>query len=142
MIPVALAAGWLCDRWGRKPVFAIAVLALPVRIFLYSLTTNPWALIALQTLDGIGAGIYGVAIVAMCADLTRGKGGFNALQGMIATALSIGGVLGPLGAGFLVQYIGFNVAFYVFAGIAAAGAGLFLGFMPETRPAGPSEQRA
>ena len=56
---------------------------------------------ALQTLDGIGAGIYGVVIVAMCADLTRGKGGFNTLSGMIATALAVGGVAGPLGAGFL-----------------------------------------
>ncbi len=90
-------------------------------------------LVALQALDGIGAGIYGVAIVAMCADLTRGKGGFNSLQGLIATALSVGGVLGPLVAGFLVQQLGFNVAFYVFAGIAAVAAGLFLGFMPETR---------
>ncbi len=37
-------------------------------------------LVALQALDGIGAGIYGVVIVAMCADLTKGKGRFNALQ--------------------------------------------------------------
>jgi MFS family permease len=133
MIPVALAAGWLCDRWGRKPVFAIAFLALPVRVFLYSLTTNPWVLVALQALDGIGAGIYGVVIVAICADLTRGKGGFNSLQGLIATALSVGGVIGPLGAGFLVQHLSFNVAFYVFASIAAAGAVLFIVCMPETQ---------
>src|SRR5205085_4581869 len=79
MIPVALLTGWLCDRWGRKPVFAIGFVALPVRIFLYSLSTDPGELVALQALDGIGAGIYGVAVVAMCADLTRGKGRFNAL---------------------------------------------------------------
>ena len=52
-----------------------------VRIFLYSLTQDPWTLVALQALDGIGAGIYGVVIVAICADLTKGKGGFNALSG-------------------------------------------------------------
>jgi MFS family permease len=143
MIPVALLTGWLCDRWGRKPIFAIGFVALPLRIFLYSLTTNPGVLIALQALDGIGAGIYGVAIVAMCADLTKGKGRFNALCGLIATALSVGGVIGPLGSGFLVQHLGFNVAFYVFAGIAAVAAALFVFFMPETRPdasaKGPSE---
>jgi MFS family permease len=135
MIPVSLAAGWLCDRWGRKPVFAIGFIVLPLRIFLYSLTNDPWILVALQTLDGIGAGIYGVVIVAICADLTRGKGGFNALQGIIATALCIGGVIGPLGAGFLVQYLGFNMAFYTFTAIAAAGAIVFVSLMPETRPA-------
>jgi MFS family permease len=132
MMPVALAAGWLCGRWGRKPVFAIGFIALPVRIFLYSLTQDPWTLVALQALDGIGAGIYGVVIVAMCADLTKGKGGFNALCGMIATALAVGGVIGPLGAGFLAEHLGFNGFFFVFAAIAVVAAALFLTLMPET----------
>jgi predicted MFS family arabinose efflux permease len=134
MIPVALLTGWLCGRWGRKPIFVVGFVALPLRIFFYSLTTNPNMLIALQALDGIGAGIYGVAIVAMCADLTRGKGGFNALSGLIATALSVGGVIGPIGSGFLVQHLGFKMAFYAFAGVAAVAALLFIVFMPETKP--------
>ena len=132
MIPVALAAGWLSDRWGHKWVFAVGFVALPIRIFLYSLTQDPWVLVALQTLDGIGAGIYGVVIVAICADLTKGKGGFNALAGMIATALAIGGVIGPLGAGFLAEHLGYNGFFYVFASIAVVAAILFLTLMPET----------
>jgi MFS family permease len=134
MIPVALLTGWLCDRWGRKPAFAVGSLALPLRIFLYSLTDKPWVLVALQTLDGIGAGVYGVAVVAMCADLTRGKGGFNALQGMLATALAVGGVIGPLGAGWLADHLGYNGFFLTFAGIAAVAAAVFLLGMPETRP--------
>jgi MFS family permease len=134
MIPVALLTGRLCDSWGRKPAFAVGFLALPVRIFLYSLTQSPWMLVALQTLDGIGAGVYGVAVVAMCADLTRGKGGFNALQGMLATAQAVGGVVGPLGAGWLADHLGYNGFFFTFAGIAAVAAALFLFFMPETRP--------
>ena len=139
MIPVALLTGWLCDRWGRKPVFAVGFCVLPLRIFLYSLAGSPGMLIALQTLDGIGAGIYGVAVVTMCADLTRGKGGFNTLSGLIATALCLGGVLGPLGSGELVQYLGFQTAFYVFAGISAVAAALFVFFMPETRPGDTTE---
>jgi MFS family permease len=134
MIPVALLTGWLCDRWGRKPAFALGFVALPLRTFLYSLTTHPGVLVALQALDGIGAGVYGVAVVAVCADLTRGKGRFNALSGLIATALAVGGVVGPLASGFLVQHLGFNMAFYVFAGVAAIAAGLFVCFMPETGP--------
>ena len=132
MIPVALASGWLCDRWGRKWVFGIGFVALPLRIFLYSLTQDPWGIVALQTLDGLGAGVYGVVIVAICADLTKGKGGFNALSGMIATALAVGGVIGPLGAGFLADNLGYNNFFYVFAGIATIAAALFLALMPET----------
>jgi MFS family permease len=134
MIPVAVLAGWACHRWGRKPVFLIGFLALPIRILLYSFTQEPWVLVALQALDGIGAGIYGVVIAVMCADLTREKGGFNALQGLLATALAVGGVLGPLVAGPIVQHLGFAVAFRTFAAIAAAGALVFLLFFPETRP--------
>lgn len=133
MIPVAWLAGRLSERWGRKPVFALGFVVLPVRIVLYSLTDSPWMLVALQTLDGIGAGIYGVVIVGMCADLTRGTGRFNALQGVIATALSAGGVLGPIVAGFIVQYLDFAAAFSLFAAVAAIAALVFVGLMPETK---------
>lgn len=134
MIPVAVLAGWACHRWGRKPVFAAAFVALPVRILLYSFSSDPWELVALQVFDGIGAGVYGVVIAVLCADLTRGAGGFNALQGVLATALAVGGVLGPLVAGPIVQHLGFAAAFRAFALVAAVGAVLFLVFMPETRP--------
>lgn len=133
MIPVALLTGWLCERWGRKPIFAIGFVVLPLRIFLYTLTRDPRTLVILQTLDGIGAGVYGVAVVAMCADLTRGKGRFNALSGLIPMALAVGGFVGPLGSGLLVEHLGFVVAFDTFAVIAMIAACLFVFWMPETR---------
>ncbi len=135
MIPVAVLAGWACHRWGRKPVFAAAFIALPARILLYSLSSDPWELVALQVFDGVGAGIYGVLIAVVCADLTRESGGFNALQGLLATALAVGGVLGPLVAGPIVQHLGFAAAFRAFALVAAVGAVAFVALMPETRPA-------
>ncbi len=135
MVPVALASGRLCDKWGRKPVMAIAFLVLPLRIFSYSLVSNPRAIVWLQGLDGVGAGIYGVAVVAMSADLTRQSGRFNTLMGVFATALAAGGVLGPLISGFLVQHLGFHATFYSFAVMAALGAAWFLSLVPETRGA-------
>ncbi|MDB5311196.1 MAG: drug efflux system protein MdtG [Gemmataceae bacterium] len=138
MIPVAVLAGRLCHRWGRKPVFAVGFIALPIRILLYSFTGDPWVLVALQVFDGIGAGIYGVVVAVVCADLTRETGGFNALQGVLATALAVGGVLGPLLAGPLVQSLGFAAAFRAFALVAAVAAGVFLLLMPETRPRTPT----
>ena len=111
-------------------------MALPVRILLYSFTADPWALVALQVFDGIGAGVYGVVVAVVCADLTRESGGFNALQGVLATALAVGGVLGPLAAGPLVQELGFAAAFRAFALVATVAAGVFLVLMPETAPGG------
>jgi MFS family permease len=134
MVPVSLLAGVLANRWGRKPVMAVAFWALPLRILSYTLVHRPMALVALQTLDGIGAGIYGVAIVAMAADLTKGKGGFNTLMGLFATALAVGGVLGPLLTGVLIQHLGFVTMFVLFAALAAAGAIWFQVMVPETTP--------
>ncbi|OWK41942.1 MFS transporter [Fimbriiglobus ruber] len=136
MIPVALAAGWAGDRWGRKAVLAVGFVVLPVRIILYGLTDEPGVLVALQTLDGVGAGIFGVTAVAVCADLANDRGHFNTLSGVLATAVGIGGVVGPLAAGLLVQHAGFTAAFAAFALVATAAAGLFIGLMPETAAAG------
>jgi MFS family permease len=83
-------------------------------------------LVGLQALDGIGAGIFGVAIVAMCADVTRGRGHFSALLGLTSTAVSLGGVVGPVASGLLVQHLGFVAAFEMFAGIAGIAAAMFV----------------
>ncbi|HZR56097.1 MAG TPA: MFS transporter [Terriglobales bacterium] len=135
MVPVALFAGRFCDIWGRKPVLLIAFWALPLRIFSYSLVRSAPAIVWLQTLDGIAAGIYGVAVVALAADLTRGKGWFNTLMGVFATAVAVGAFLGPLITGVLLQHLGFRVTFYCFAGLAAVGAVVFTLLVPETRDA-------
>lgn len=133
MVPVALASGRLCDSWGRKATMAVAFWVLPIRIFSYSLVTSPFAIVGLQALDGIGAGIYGVAVVAFCADLTCGKGRFNTLMGLFATALAIGGVVGPLLSGTLVQQLGFQKTFYAFSLLALVGAAVFTLRVSETR---------
>src|SRR5206468_2154771 len=63
MVPVALASSRLAVTWGRKPLFLIGFAVLPVRGLLYCLSVNPYYLVAVQLLDGIGAGIFGVVSV-------------------------------------------------------------------------------
>lgn len=92
---------------------------------------TPAQLVALQALDGIGAGVFGVASIALCADLTRGRGGFNTLAGLVATAVGFGGVVGPVTAGVIVQQWGFSAAYLSFAAVAALGALVFLVGMPD-----------
>ncbi len=133
MVPVAIFAGRYGERWGRKPVLAIAFWVLPLRILSYILARDPRTIVWLQALDGIGAGIYGVVVISLAADLTRGRGKFNTLAGLFATALAIGGVVGPVISGFVVQHWGFKTTFLVFAGLAFVGAGIFTMCVPETR---------
>lgn len=143
MVPVAILASRLAESWGRKPVFLIGFAVLPVRGFLYTLTTNPYALVGIQVLDGIGAGIFGVASVLVIADLTRGTGRFNLAQGAIATATGIGAALSNVLTGVVVHAVGFNAGFLTLAAIAGAAFLFYATAVPETlgalqdRRAGP-----
>ncbi len=81
MVPVALLSSRLAVSWGRRPVFLAGFAVLPVRGVLYTMTSSPYALVGIQLLDGIGAGIFGVVGTLVIADLTRGTGRFNLMQG-------------------------------------------------------------
>ena len=109
---------------------ALAVLAL--RGALYPLSDNPYWLVSVQLLDGVGAGIFGALFPLVVADLTRGTGHFNVSQGAIATAAGLGGALSAAVAGFIVVGAGYSAAFLFLAGIAAAGLIGFCTMMPET----------
>ena len=63
--------------------------ALPVRAVLYTVTHHSIALIAIQILDGVGAGIFGVVSVLVIADLTQGTGRFNLTLGATLAAFAI-----------------------------------------------------
>jgi MFS family permease len=132
MVPVAWLSGRMCESRGRKAVMMIGFWALPLRILSYTFASSPRAVVALQMLDGIGAGIYGVVVVAMAADLTAGKGKFNSLLGLFATAQAVGGVVGPVVSGIIVQHLGFKATFRAFAMLALAAAMALSFLVPET----------
>lgn len=133
MIPVAFLTGKLADPWGRKPLFLIGFGVLALRGILYTLSAAPVYLLAVQSLDGVGAAIFGVLWVIIISDLAKGTGRFNLLQGVIQSALGVGAFLSNFIAGFVVKSFGFNAAFLGLAAIACAGMLFFALFMPETR---------
>lgn len=134
MVPTAALAGARADRWGRKPLFSLAFLALTLRGVLYPLSDSPAWLIGVQLLDGVGAGLTGALFPVIVADLTRGSGHFAAAQAGVGTAQGVGGMLSATLAGQVVVREGYSAAFLMLAGIAAVGGLLFWLFMPETRP--------
>jgi len=135
-VVVTLLASWTgrtAGTWGRKPLLLIAFGVLPVRAVLYTLTANTTALVAIQILDGVGAGIFGVVSVLVIADLTRGSGRFNVTLGAISTAVGIGASLSQVIAGSIVHHFGSNAGFLFLAAVALAAFGILYFFMPETR---------
>jgi MFS family permease len=73
---------------GRKPLLITAFAFLALRNGLTVVSHNPWYLISLQALDGVAAGIYGVLLTLITADLARGTGRFNFLQGILQSGAS------------------------------------------------------
>ncbi|MCW8087328.1 MFS transporter [Sabulicella glaciei] len=137
MVPVAALAGARADLWGRRPLLLAAFAALALRGVLYTLSDNAAWLIAVQLLDGVGAGLIGALFPVVVADLTRGSGHFAAAQGVVGTVHGVGGVLSAGIAGQMVVWVGYDTTFLALAGVAALGGLLFWRIMPETRGMNP-----
>ncbi|MBV9736331.1 MAG: MFS transporter [Acidisphaera sp.] len=132
MLPIAVAVGRTADRFGRKPVFLVGFVILPVRAVLYTLSDNPAWLIGVQLLDGVGAGIYGALMPLVVADLMRGTGRFNLAQGLVATVQGIGASVSGYVAGLIVDHAGYSAGFLSLGGAAALALAVFAAAMPET----------
>lgn len=132
MVPMAILVGHRADSWGRKPIFLAGFAVLPVRGVLYTLTQDPYALVSIQILDGIGAGIFGALLFIVVADLTKGTGRYNLALGATSAAWGIGAALSNSVAGFIVDWAGYSTAFLFLAGVALAAVVLFWVAVPET----------
>lgn len=133
MVAVAALAGARLDAIGRRPLFLIAFAVLPVRGVLYTLTDDPGWLLAIQSLDGIAAGLFGVLFPVIIADLTRGTGHTNLALG--ASSMVWGGAAAASHAlaGGIAGLAGYDAAFLFLAAVAVTGGVVFALGVPETR---------
>jgi MFS family permease len=134
MVPMSILVGHRADRWGRKTIFLAGFAALPIRGVLFSLFKDPYLVVSIQILDGVGAGILGALFPLVIADLTRGTGRYNTTLGAATTVQGIGAALSTTLAGFIIVRGSYALAFLTLAGIALAALLTFLFLMPETLP--------
>jgi MFS family permease len=132
MVPMAMLVGAKADSWGHKRFFLAALLVLPIRGALYTLSDDKAWLVGVQLLDGIGAGIFGAIFPVIVADLMRNTGRFNVAQGAVMTAQSIGAALSTTLAGLVVVKAGYSAAFLSLGAIAALGFAVCWLALPET----------
>ncbi len=126
--------GQMADRVGHRPVLVVGFLALPLRAGLLAVVHDPFALVAVQTLDGVSAAAFGVMLPLIAADLTRGTNRFNLCMGALGLAVGLGATLSTALAGDLAQQYGVGTAFLALAGAGAAAVLVVAVAMPETRP--------
>ncbi|KAB2896529.1 MAG: MFS transporter, partial [Burkholderiaceae bacterium] len=121
MVPVALWAGWYASRNGYRALIIAALLALPLRGLIAACWESPWALLPVQALDGVGAGLLGVALPGLVAGILRGTGHVNAGLGAVMAIQGVGAAISPALAGWIAHRFGYGAAFAVLGAIAAIG---------------------
>jgi predicted MFS family arabinose efflux permease len=126
MVPVALLAARLAEARGYWIVFLLALVALPIRGLTASLVTDAWGLGPVQMLDGVGAGVLGVAVPGLVARVLGGTGHVNAGLGAVMTLQGVGAALSPTVGGFVAERFGYSAAFLGLGAIAVLALALWL----------------
>lgn len=125
MIPVAVMSAKLAEKKGYHFLFYLALIVLPIRGILAGTWQNPWNIIPVQILDGVGAGILGVATPGIVAHLLKGTGHINLGLGFALTIQSIGASLSNGYGGAIAHYLGYGQAFIGLAAAPLFGLALF-----------------
>jgi MFS family permease len=107
---------------------------------LFALWDNPFWLIGVEILDGIGAGVFAVLVPLIAADIMRGTGRYNLALGMVATMQGIGASISVFGAGIVVDHAGYAAAFLMLGAVGVLAALSILLAMPETGPKATSSR--
>jgi EmrB/QacA subfamily drug resistance transporter len=128
-------AGWAAERFGAKRVWICALLLFMTGAALSGSAWSVGALIAFQTVQGVGAGLImpvGQAILAQAAGPLR----MGRVMGMISAPLLMGSLAGPVIGGLIISTAGWRWIFFlnVPVGLIAVLAARRLLPRTETRP--------
>ena len=126
MVPMAVLAARVAVYRGYWLVFVLALVALPVRGLVAGLVVSSWVLVPVQVLDGVGAGLLGVAVPGLVARILSGTGHINAGLGAVMTLQGIGAALSSTLAGIVAEHLGYGAAFLVLGSVAVLALGVWL----------------
>ena len=143
MICTALWGARTAKRRGYGPLFAVALTALPVRGCVAGLWENPWNIIPVQMLDGVGAGLLGVATPGLAARLLRGSGHVNLGLGFALTVQGVGAALSNTYGGLFAHHVSYGAAFIALGAAPCIGLLLFAAgtrLLPELKRAAGAEE--
>ena len=109
---VQIPLGRLSDRIGRKKLIVVGLIALAPLTVLFGYVTTTLQLINLRLVQGVATACIAAPAFALASDLAR-KGGEGWEMSFVTMGFGLGMGTGPLIAGALGGYLGFEVPFYV-----------------------------
>ncbi len=121
-------AGWLSDRFGAKPVFLTSVALFTVGSVLCATAQSSTMLIAFRVLQGLGGGFVIPIAMAYTYRLAP-PDKIGAVMGLMGIPILFAPAIGPVLAGWLVQYASWRWIFLLnlpvgIVGLAVGIAGL------------------
>ena len=129
------SVGRAAESWGRRPVLAAGMLALPLRGLTLALIARhaipAWQLIGVQLLDGVSGAAFGVLLPLVASDIAATSGRFNLCMGVLGLAIGAAAACSTLIGGRIAD-VSMPTAFLSLAGAGAVGVVLSL-LMPETK---------
>lgn len=127
-------SGRWSDTLGRKPMLIIGMVTLTLTYLAFPASPNLWIAAAVMFLAGAGSALVNPAQQAVLADVLAQRRGGNVVATYSMTS-DLGGVLGPLIAGAIVDWAGFGWAFGLTAALLAA-ASIAWTLVPDSRALG------
>ena len=119
------------DTVGRKPLLITGMAILAVTYFALPFSPTLWAAMVVMVAAGAGSALVNPGQQAVLADVLGGRRGGNVVATYSMTS-DLGGVLGPLVAGAVVDAAGFGWAFGISAVLLVA-AGIAWAAVPDSR---------
>ncbi|MGO9599452.1 MAG: MFS transporter [Isosphaeraceae bacterium] len=131
---VVWPAGWLADRWGRKPLLIAGWAIMSLRLGIVAMIHNPWMAVAIQALDGLGNGLFAVIAAAWVTDRLADPRKSGEAQVIVGSCLVLGSALGPAVSGFLIGPLGYRGLFSALSALGAVATAIVIRLVPESLP--------
>ena len=129
MVIATLFAGRMVDRRGAKGLLVTGLIVLAVATLLFATGGPYWLLLTARFVQGIAGGIAWVAALSLIAATT----GFNErgqMMGIAMSTVTLGVLVGPPLAGFLVDALGPASPFLVATAVTVIDLVLLLSLIP------------
>ena len=132
-VPAVAIAGRLSDSYGRKPFLLAGLVIFAGGTALAGFATSMEMLIGFRALQGIGGGVLMANTFSISGDLfppsERAK-----YMGVFAAVFGIGGLVGPLLGGLIVDVLSWRWVFWSILPLAALAFASIAFIMPWLRP--------
>lgn len=137
MILMAVLAPFLIRRFGLATMFVVALAALPIRGALAGMFSSFPFIFPVQFLDGVGAGLIGIATPIAAERILSGTGRFNVGLAAVMTIQGVGASLSNVVAGWLTSIGGYSLAYWIHGGVALLALAIFVTWSKQIAPERP-----